>query len=227
MEKEVLETTENVAVDTETPVVETQEVSAPVEKPVNKTTKTTRTKKESNDSFNVSGVAIDVVGEAVHSNKGPQQYRKTIKIPRREDYQLYLREAILMDLRKDDLLFAGVTTWNVDKIEEIDVPVTFIGKKIFDLSRDECFAVKAYYGLGGFTCHDGDLRTLQKEIYRRFAKFFNIDNGATDEYLKWEPIVLKRMVCPEGDTVLPAELPVAFDDFGDSFRKVFRKLEKK
>ena len=219
-ENEVLETVETTPVQ----AVDTPEVAAPVEE--SKKTVKTRKKAEDKSETTVDGVCIDVVGEAIHSNKGSSQYRVSVNIPRREDYQLYLREAILMKLREEDLLFAGVTTWNTDKIENIEVPVSFIGKNVFDLSRAECFAVKAYYGLGGFTCHDGDLRTVQREIYRRFAQFFNINNGASDEYLKWQPIVLKKMVCPDGDTVLPAELPVAFDDFGDSFRKTFRKAEK-
>ena len=219
-ENEVLETVETTPVQ----AVDTPEVAAPVEE--SKKTVKTRKKTEYKNEISVEGVCIDVVGEAVHSNKGSSQYKVSVNIPRREDYQLYLREAILMKLREEDLLFAGVSTWNTDKIENIEVPVSFIGKNIFDLSRAECFAVKAYYGLGGFTCHDGDLRTVQREIYRRFAQFFNINNGASDEYLKWQPIVLKKMICPDGDTVLPAELPVAFDDFGDSFRKTFRKAEK-
>lgn len=227
MEKEQEMTVETPEVDTapvEQPTVETPEVAAPEAK----TKKTTKKKKEviEDTSVTVEGVWIDVVGEAIHSNKGSSQYRVSVQIPRREDYQLYLRESILMKLREEDLLFAGVTTWNTDKIENVEVPVSFIGKNVFDLSRAECFAVKAYYGLGGFVCHDGDLRTVQKEIYRRFATFFNINNGGSDEYLKWQPIVLKRMICPEGDTVLPAELPVAIDNYGDSFRKTFRKAEK-
>ena len=207
----------------ETPVAETA-------KP--KTTRTRTTKKETAvdesaaGAVVVDGVELDVVGEAIHSNKGASQYRVTVKIPRRENYGLYLKEAILMELRKADLLYSGVATWNVDKIEKITVPVSFIGKAVFDLSREECFMAKAYYGLGGFQCFDGDLRTVQKEIYRRFATFFHIDNGASEEYLKWENIVLKRMVCPQGDTVIPEELPVAFDNFGDTFRKTFRKAEK-
>lgn len=205
----------------ETPVAET---------PKPKTTRTRTTKKETavdeSAADVVNGVELDVVGEAIHSNKGASQYRVTVKIPRRENYGLYLKEAILMELRKADLLYSGVATWNVDRIEKITVPVSFIGKDVFDLSREECFMAKAYYGLGGFQCFDGDLRTVQKEIYRRFATFFHIDNGASEEYLKWENIVLKRMVCPQGDTVIPEELPVAFDDFGDTFRKTFRKAEK-
>ena len=205
--------------------VDSGSISEPVaEKPVKE--KKAKAKKEPvADGVSVDGVCVEVVGEAVHNNKGVQQYHVSVKIPRRENSGLYLREAILMQLRKEDLLYSGVLTWNTESVSHAEVPVTFIGKNIFDLSRDECFAAKAYYGLGGFACHDGDLRTLQKEIYRRFAKFFNIDNGKSEEYLKWEPIVLKRMVCPQGDTVLPVDLPVAFDDFGDSFRKTFRKLQ--
>lgn len=217
MEKEnITPETENVQVAEPTP-----EVAA--ETPVK--AKSTKAKKDSS-ATSVDGVCIEVVGEAVHSNRGSEQYRVSVNIPRRENSGLYLREAILMELRKKDLLYSGVATWNVESVTEVSVPVSFIGKNIFDLSRDECFAVKAYYGLGGFTCHDGDLRTAQKEIYRRFAKFFGINNGKTEEYLKWQPIVLKRMACPEGDTVLPKDLPVAFENGGDVFIKVFKKLEQ-
>lgn len=242
MEKEKIETTNVETAVTEQPAVTTPEVATPApetpaqpETPVAetakpKTTRTRTTKKETavDDSAAdvVNGIELDVVGEAIHSNKGASQYRVTVKIPRRENYGLYLKEAILMELRKTDLLYSGVATWNVDRIEKTTVPVSFIGKDVFDLSREECFMAKAYYGLGGFQCFDGDLRTVQKEIYRRFATFFHIDNGASEEYLKWENIVLKRMVCPQGDTVVPEELPVAFDDFGDTFRKTFRKAEK-
>lgn len=246
MEKEKIETTNVETAVAEQPAVATPEVATPApetpaqpETPVAdtakpKTTRTRTTKKETavdesaadTDAVVVNGVELDVVGEAIHSNKGASQYRVTVKIPRRENYGLYLKEAILMELRKADLLYSGVATWNVDRIEKITVPVSFIGKDVFDLSREECFMAKAYYGLGGFQCFDGDLRTVQKEIYRRFATFFHIDNGASEEYLKWENIVLKRMVCPQGDTVIPEELPVAFDDFGDTFRKTFRKAEK-
>lgn len=223
MEKEnITPETENVQVAEPTPEVAAE--TPVVEEKPKKTSKPKATKVA--DGVEVDGVCIEVVGEAVHSNKGSQQYRVSVTIPRRENSGLYLREAILMELRKTDLLFAGVATWNVESVAEVSVPVSFIGKNIFDLSRDECFAVKAYYGLGGFTCHDGDLRTAQKEIYRRFAKFFDINNGKTEEYLKWQPIVLKRMACPQGDTVLPKDLPVAFENGGDVFIKVFKKLEQ-
>lgn len=242
MEKEKIETTNVETAVVEQSAVATPEVATPApetpaqpetpvaETPKPKTTRTRTAKKETavdeSAADVVDGIELDVVGEAIHSNKGASQYRVTVKIPRRENYGLYLKEAILMELRKADLLYSGVATWNVDRIEKTTVSISFIGKDVFDLSREECFMAKAYYGLGGFQCFDGDLRTVQKEIYRRFATFFHIDNGASEEYLKWENIVLKRMVCPQGDTVIPEELPVAFDDFGDTFRKTFRKAEK-
>ena len=242
MEKEKIETTNVETAVVEQSAVATPEVATPApetpaqpetpvaETPKPKTTRTRTAKKETavdeSAADVVDGIELDVVGEAIHSNKGASQYRVTVKIPRRENYGLYLKEAILMELRKADLLYSGVATWNVDRIEKTTVSISFIGKGVFDLSREECFMANAYYGLGGFQCFDGDLRTVQKEIYRRFAAFFHIDNGASEEYLKWENIVLKRMVCPQGDTVIPDELPVAFDDFGDTFRKTFRKAEK-
>lgn len=219
MEKEIIEET-----IVEQPVVETPAVETPaVEPSAPKASKPKTSKPKKEDGVEVEGVEVEVVGEAVHSNNGSQQYRVSVKIPRRVNYSLYLREAILMNLHKTDLLYTGVVTWNIDKLDISPVEVTFIGKNVFDLSRDECFAVKAYYGLGGFQCFDGDLRTVQKEVYRRFAQFFGINNGASEEYLKWKPIILKRMACPQGDTVIPQELPVAFDDLGDCFRKTFRK----
>jgi len=223
-ENETLETTNDVeSVAAEQPTVDAPVVETPVEDKPKRSRSTKKTDAPVDDANVVEGMCLDVVGEAMHSNTGATQYRVTVKIPRRENYGLYLKEAVLMELRKTDLLYSGIVTWNLEKIEKCSVPVSFIGKDVFDLSRDECYLAKAYYGLGGFQCFDGDLRTVQKEIYRRFAKFFGIDNGATEEYLKWQQITLKQMVCPQGDTVLPAELPVAFDDLGDVFRKSFRK----
>lgn len=212
-EKEILETQE---------VEKTPEVQPEVEKEPKKTTK--KAKKETETT--VEGVRITVVGEAVHSSEGIKQYRVTVDVPRRENFGLYTKESILTELKKTDLLFNGIITHNIDSVERIDVPVTFIGKNVFDLTRNECAFAKAYYGLGGFKCYDGDLRTVQREIYRRFARFFHINNGTIKEYLKWQPIVLKKMITPYGDTVLPEKDPVAFDDLGDCFRKTFRAEEK-
>lgn len=236
------ENVENVNVETpavETPTVETPAVDAApaadatpevkAEKTTKgkgkgKSTKDAATPAENSDAPTVCGMRITVVGRAVSLN-GLENYETTVDIPRRENWQQYLRSFVERKLQSESASIQGVQTTYIDDEEEITVPVSFFGKDVMKLSREEIFPVAAYYGLRGLKKMQ-EKRAACISIYRQLCEYLGLEKPSDESTAKtWAPLILKPLVCPKGDTVMPVEKPIAFIDQGKVWEKTFMKRD--
>lgn len=236
------ENVENVNVETpavETPTVETPAVDAApaadatpevkTEKATKgkgkgKSTKDAATPAENSDAPTVCGMRITVVGRAVSLN-GLENYETTVDIPRRENWQQYLRSFVERKLQSESASIQGVQTTYIDDEEEITVPVSFFGKDVMKLSREEIFPVAAYYGLRGLKKMQ-EKRAACISIYRQLCEYLGLEKPSDESTAKtWAPLILKPLVCPKGDTVMPVEKPIAFIDQGKVWEKTFMKRD--
>lgn len=236
------ENVENVNVETpavETPTVETPAVdAAPAAdatpevkakkttkgKGKGKSTKDAATSAENSDAPTVCGMRITVVGRAVSLN-GLENYETTVDIPRRENWQQYLRSFVERKLQSESASIQGVQTTYIDDEEEITVPVSFFGKDVMKLSREEIFPVAAYYGLRGLKKMQ-EKRAACISIYRQLCEYLGLEKPSDESTAKtWAPLILKPLVCPKGDTVMPVEKPIAFIDQGKVWEKTFMKRD--
>lgn len=231
------ENVENVNV--ETPTVETPAVdAAPAadatpaikaekttkSKGKGKSTKDSATPVEISDAPTVCGMRITVVGRAV-SLSGLENYETTVDIPRRENWQQYLRSFVERKLQSVSASIQGVQTTYIDDEEEITVPVSFFGKDVMKLSREEIFPVAAYYGLRGLKKMQ-EKRAACISIYRQLCEYLGLEKPSDETTAKtWAPLILKPLVCPKGDTVMPVEKPIAFIDQGKVWEKTFMKRD--
>lgn len=231
------ENVENVNV--ETPAVETPAVDAAPAADVmpevkaekttkgkgkGKSTKDAATPVEISDAPTVCGMRITVVGRAV-SLSGLENYETTVDIPRRENWQQYLRSFVERKLQSESASIQGVQTTYIDDEEEITVPVSFFGKDVMKLSREEIFPVAAYYGLRGLKKMQ-EKRAACISIYRQLCEYLGLEKPSDETTAKtWAPLILKPLVCPKGDTVMPVEKPIAFIDQGKVWEKTFMKRD--
>lgn len=234
---ENVENVENVNVETptiETPAADavpaadaTPEVKAEKTtkgKSKGKSTKGAATPAENSDAPTVCGMRITVVGRAVSLN-GLENYETTVDIPRRENWQQYLRSFVDRKLQAESASIQGVQTTYIDDEEEIAVPVSFFGKDVMKLSREEIFPVAAYYGLRGLKKMQ-EKRAACISIYRQLCEYLGLEKPSDESTAKnWEPLLLKPLVCPKGDTVMPVGKPIAFIDQGKVWEKTFMKRD--
>lgn len=220
-------TVETPAVDAATPADATPEVKAEKTtkgKGKGKSTKDAATPAENSDAPTVCGMRITVVGRAVSLN-GLENYETTVDIPRRENWQQYLRSFVERKLQSESASIQGVQTTYIDDEEEITVPVSFFGKDVMKLSREEIFPVAAYYGLRGLKKMQ-EKRAACISIYRQLCEYLGLEKPSDESTAKtWAPLILKPLVCPKGDTVMPVEKPIAFIDQGKVWEKTFMKRD--
>lgn len=189
-----------------------------------KSTKDAATPAENSDAPTVCGMRITVVGRAVSLN-GLENYETTVDIPRRENWQQYLRSFVERKLQSESASIQGVQTTYIDDEEEITVPVSFFGKDVMKLSREEIFPVAAYYGLRGLKKMQ-EKRAACISIYRQLCEYLGLEKPSDESTAKtWAPLILKPLVCPKGDTVMPVEKPIAFIDQGKVWEKTFMKRD--
>lgn len=189
-----------------------------------KSTKDAAASAENSDAPTVCGMRITVVGRAVSLN-GLENYETTVDIPRRENWQQYLRSFVERKLQSESASIQGVQTTYIDDEEEIAVPVSFFGKDVMKLSREEIFPVAAYYGLRGLKKMQ-EKRAACISIYRQLCEYLGLEKPSDESTAKtWAPLILKPLVCPKGDTVMPVEKPIAFIDQGKVWEKTFMKRD--
>lgn len=159
--------------------------------------KKTREKK----ATKVAGTRVTVTGTYVHATRGEVEYTVDVVIPRREDWRAYLQEAILAKLKASDANVQYVITYYVDDDKECDVEVSFLGKTPFDLTREELFLAKCYYGLRAIKCFD-EKRAAQTATYKRLAARLGMEVPDGENNIKqWPPLKLLPLVTPQGDAL--------------------------
>ena len=220
-------TVETPAADAATPADATPAVKAEKTtkgKGKGKSTKDAATPAENSDAPTVCGMRITVVGRAVDLN-GLKNYETTVDIPRRENWAQYLRAFVEHKLQTESASVQGVQTTYIDDEEEIAVPVSFFGKDVMKLSREEIFPVAAYYGLRGLKKMQ-EKRAACISIYRQLCEYLGLEKPSDETTAKnWEPLILKPLVCPKGDTVMPVGKPIAFIVQGKVWEKTFMKRD--
>lgn len=189
-----------------------------------KSTKGAATPAENSDAPTVCGMRITVVGRAVDLN-GLKNYETTVEIPRRENWAQYLRAFVEHKLQSESASVQGVQTTYIDDEEETAVPVSFFGKDVMKLSREEILPVAAYYGLRG-TKKMSEKRAACISIYRQLCEYLGMEKPTDESTARtWAPLILKPLVCPKGDTVMPVGKPIAFVDQGNVWEKTFMKRD--
>lgn len=167
----------------------------------------------------VKGLKVRISGVYVHAIKGEVEYDIEFTLPRREDYKCYIKEAVTMELKKKDANVQGVITHYFDDEHEVDVPVTFFGKSPFDLTKDELFAAKCYYGLRGIKC-DEDKRAAQIGVYRQICMALGLNVPQDESNVRqWEALALMPMRFPNGNTITRQKQPITFIDEGEYWIK--------
>ena len=166
----------------------------------------------------VPGMTVEVGGIAVHTLDGETEYSVTLNLPRRECWRMYLKEGAEMALRKKSLNYAGVVSYPVDDEKETMVPVSFIGKDPRELSRDEIFMAKCYYGLRGIKCAE-DVREARIKVYKQLCTLLELPVPENDLMKTWPELVMRRLRTPAGDTLTAQTQPIRFIPDGDTWIK--------
>lgn len=168
--------------------------------PALETTPETETKKtREKKTQKVGATKVTATGTYVHATKGEVEYTTDVVIPRREGWRAYLQESVLTKLRASDANIQHVITFYVDDEKDTETDVSFLGKTPFDLTREELFAAKCYYGLRSIQCHE-DKRAAQTTMYRRLCSRLGLKAPESDDNVKqWPTLKLLPLVTPEGD----------------------------
>lgn len=195
--------------------VQEKEIVAPIKK---KATKKVSGTKVPGTGTKVPGMKVEVGGIAVHSVNGEVEYSVKIELPRQEDWQMYLKEAAELALRKESLAYVGVLSYPVDDEEECEVEASFIGKDPRDLTRDELFAAKCYYGLRGIKCAE-DLRTARMGVYKQLCMALERPAPKNEMIKAWPELICRRVLTPAGDTLTKQTQPIKFIPDGDNWIK--------
>ncbi len=113
-------------------------------------------------------------------------YTVNILIPECPDNELqyHSQRFVIMELAKTGKLYDGVLTRNIDEIEESTLELTFIGKDIFSLSKEEIQYACDYYDLLGCGYNNPSIRALQKEFYKNYM--LKTDNSLNDKLTQQE-----------------------------------------
>ena len=73
---------------------------------------------------------------------------------------------------------------NIDEIEETELELTFAGKDIFSLSKDEIQVACDYYGLRGCGYNNPSVRNMQREFYKKYL--LKTDETLQDQFAQKE-----------------------------------------
>lgn len=97
-----------------------------------------------------------------------------------ETIQYHAQRFVVAELAKKGELYDGVITRSIDEIEETTVELTFIGKDIFTLTKDEIMLACDYYGVRGCSYTNPSLRALQREFYKNYK--LKTDSSLQDQF---------------------------------------------
>ena len=101
-----------------------------------------------------------------------------------ESIQYHAQRFVIAELAKKGELYDGVLTRSIDEIEETTIELTFIGKDIFTLSKDEIMMACDYYGIRGCSYTNPSIRALQREFYTNYK--LKTDDSLQDQFTSRE-----------------------------------------
>lgn len=154
-------------VEHETEAVGADEYSRQIDEQIKENKKEkARPKAEKNK---IPAFKISVSGN-VRQGETMQAYNVSVVIPAcdDEDMQYHIQRFVIAELVKQGKLYDGIINRNIDEIEETELELTFVGKDIFSLSKDELQLACDYYGVRGCGYNNPSIRSLQREFYKKY-----------------------------------------------------------
>lgn len=123
-------------------------------------------KKEKAVSSLVPAYKVTVAGNVRHG-KSMEPYSVEILIQKCPDdeIQYHAQRFVVMELAKKGQLYDGVLTRSIDDIKSTELELTFLGKDVFDLSKEEIQYACDYYGIHGCGYTNPSIRAIQKQFY--------------------------------------------------------------
>lgn len=115
-----------------------------------------------------------------------QAYSVDVVIPEcpEEELQYHIQRFVITELVKQGKLYDGVINRSIDEIASAELELTFIGKDVFDLSKDEIQYACDYYGIRGCAYNNPSIRSLQREFYKKYL--IKTDASLKDQMLQAE-----------------------------------------
>ena len=115
----------------------------------------------------------------VRNGEKMEAYSADITIPEcpEEELQYHIQRFVAMELVKQGNYHDGVINRSIDEIADGELELTFIGKDVFSLSKEEIQYACDYYGIRGCAYNNPSIRALQREFYKKYLI-------KTDESLK-------------------------------------------
>ena len=89
-----------------------------------------------------------------------------------------------MELIKQGYYRDGVINRSVDEISDTTLELTFIGKDIFNLTKEEIQYACDYYGIRGCAYNNPSIRSLQREFYKKYL--IKTDESLADQMTQAE-----------------------------------------
>lgn len=133
----------------------------------------------------VPAFKIAVTGNVRHGET-MESYSVSVVIPQcaDDDMQYHIQRFVIAELIKQGKLYDGVINRNIDEIEETELELTFAGKDIFSLSKDEIQVACDYYGLRGCGYNNPSVRNMQREFYKKYL--LKTDETLQDQFAQKE-----------------------------------------
>lgn len=122
----------------------------------------------------------------VRDGEKMQAYSVDVVIPEcpEEELQYHIQRFVITELVKQGKLYDGVINRSIDEIASAELELTFIGKDVFDLSKDEIQYACDYYGIRGCAYNNPSIRSLQREFYKKYL--IKTDASLKDQMLQAE-----------------------------------------
>lgn len=126
------------------------------------------------------------VSGSVRKGETMESYNVSVVIPQcdDEDMQYHIQRFVIAELVKQGKLYDGVINRNIDEIEDTELELTFIGKDIFSLTKDEILLACDYYGLRGCGYNNPSVRSIQREFYKKYL--IKTDETLQDQFAQKE-----------------------------------------
>lgn len=128
----------------------------------------------------IKGLKVSVSG-GVRIGDKEEGYNVEVVIPYCPDNELqyHIQRFVVLELHKQKKLGNGVITRYIDNIEECEVELTFIGKNVFDLSKEETQLAADYYNIKCLPGNTPSLVAIQRSLYVNY-KIKTSDDIRTD-----------------------------------------------
>lgn len=137
----------------------------------------------------------------VRNGEKMEAYSVDVIIPEcpEEELQYHTQRFVNMELVKQGNYHDGVINRSIDEISESELELTFIGKDIFDLSKEEIQYACDYYDIRGCAYDNPSIRALQREFYKKYLL-------KTDDSLK-DPLTQAEFITKVDSIVDYKKLP--------------------